>query len=103
MCLHHEPALAHQPQPTPAPAHQPTPPESFLSASQPSTVTVHATALSFGTEHSEANSFDGLGYGHPKQVLCCQCLTCNKWEDNQLTKELYRSVKPFGVENMEVE
>jgi hypothetical protein len=40
---------------------------------------------------------DGLGYGHEKQVLACQCGPCNKWEAAQLSKELFASVKPFGV------
>jgi hypothetical protein len=40
--------------------------------------------------------YDGHGYGHPRQVLVCQCGICNRWEAGQM----YDEVKAIEVVQM---
>jgi hypothetical protein len=40
--------------------------------------------------------YDGHGYGHPRQAVSCQCLTCNRWEA-QLNID---SLRAMGVVQM---
>jgi hypothetical protein len=43
--------------------------------------------------------YDGHGYGHPRQVLSCQCGNCNRWEAAQL----FAAVVAIPIEVIELE